>query len=124
MFLLWIILLNPVFGKITLRVSFYGDDEILIKIARGLALTATNKDDPSTFAQYVLLLIHPNDEEQSSLLLPKCYTIKRMELNYQKDAATKLDIEFVALNRNRFTRLYYMDTADNLAAVLGSRSPI
>lgn len=92
-------------------------------MARGLALTE-DKDDGSSFAQYVLLLIHPNDEERSSILLPKCYTIKRMELNYQKDQATQLSIEFVANNRNRFAQLYYMDTADNLATVLGARSPI
>lgn len=47
-----------------------------------------------------------------------------MDINYDKGQATKVDLQFVAFNRNRYVRLYYMDTADNLSTLLGARSPI
>lgn len=89
-----------------------------------MAVGQTDKSAPSTFAQYTLLLAHPDENEASSILLPKCYTIKKMETNYEKTGATKVNLQFVAFNRNRYIPLMYIDTLDNLATILGVRSPL
>jgi hypothetical protein len=110
--------------RVSIKGSYYGDNNLLIKLARGLSVDATPIDSGSTFAQYTLLLMHPEETSDKNLLIHRCYTTKRMELNYQKDQATQLNLEFVAINRNRFVELYNFGTADDLAVILGARSPI
>jgi hypothetical protein len=114
------------FRKISLGVTFYGDDATVVKLSRGLTLTsgASSKDAGSSFAQYTLLVSHPNDPATSSLLLPKCWTQKKMSINYAKTAVTQIEVTFLAQSRNRFENLFYMETLDELAVILGARSPI
>src|SRR6516162_1527644 len=82
--------------KITFTISFYSDDQLTINLARGLTVSETNKGKGSPFNQYVVLLVHPDDTDTSSILITKCYTVKDMKINYEKTAATKVDIQFVA----------------------------
>lgn len=104
--------------------TFYGDSDLLVKVARGLSVDATNKDDPSTFTQYVLLAISGEDEDKSSFLFPKCRTTKRLSLNYSKTEVTSISITFIAEDRDRFNDILYINTPDALASILGARSPI
>jgi hypothetical protein len=47
-----------------------------------------------------------------------------MSLNREKGKLTQVDLVFQAIHRNRFIQLYYLDTVDNLAAILSTRSPV
>jgi len=110
--------------KVTINLSFYTDDQIIINLARGLLVGETDKSVGSPFAQYVLLMAYPDETAYSSVLLQKCYTVKHLSANYEKTAPTKIDLQFVATNRNRFNSLINIDTLDNIATILGSRSPV
>lgn len=89
-----------------------------------MSVSAVTKDEGSTFAQYTLLLVSADDTAESSILIPKCYTIKDMGLNKDKKDPTKLDLQFVAINKNRFKKLFYMRPVDDLVTLLGIRSPL
>lgn len=111
-------------AELTIDVTFFGNDETVIKLANGLALDATNAYDPSTFAKYTILLVHPDETKKSSILIPECYTLKRIGLNFNKDKVSVVPITFFTTNRNRFIQLFYLDTPGALATILDGRSPI
>lgn len=110
--------------EVTINMSFYGDDDIVLKLARGLPLVGGGKDDDPQFSEYVLLLTHPDDTEESSFLFPRVRVAHNMTLNYEKTAVTGTQLTFLAQNRDRSVDLFKMDTVDNLAAELGVRSPV
>lgn len=109
--------------SISLTLRFLSDDPEVVKLAMG-NFFSDNQDDPSAFLQYTLLLAHPDTEAESSILLPRCYTNKTVNLNWAKTNVTSIPLTFECLDRNRFNVLYYKDTLDNLSAILGSRSPL
>lgn len=110
--------------QVTFGCTFLGDDDILINLSRGLAIDSAYKDAPSTFEKYSLLLIHPDYDKRSSIYIPVCYTLKKMDLNYDKLKVTEDGINFVFTNRNRFKQGYYMRTLDELVTIMDVRSPV
>jgi hypothetical protein len=115
-------------GPASIRVdlTFLSDDPNIVRLAEGNWLTAPNPDDPSSYAQYTLLLVHPDDTSDASFLIPQCYTLKNLNLNYSKTAPTVLPLTFVYQSVSRYKQIYYKDTVDNLVielANLGIPSP-
>lgn len=111
---------------ITVNMAFYYDptDLNIIKLARGLNIANLDQNAGSDFGKYTLLLAHPDDAHVTSILLPKCYTIKKYSPNFEKTAVTKVELQFVAFDRNRYIDLFNQDTLNNLGAILGPRSPL
>lgn len=105
------------------NVTFFGNDPTIVKLANGLSLSATNSYDPSTFNLYEVLMLSA-DPTKPSILIPNCYTLKKINLNFDKDKLSVVPVTFFATNRNRFTQLFYLDTQEVLAGILGGRSPI
>jgi hypothetical protein len=109
---------------IKISMSFHGDDDALIKLSKGMDLDTVGKDSPPEFNNYSLFLSHPNEEEKSSIFIPKCRVEKRTALSYSKTNPTGISLSFIAQNRNRYVKLMYMDTVSNLAVIMGVRSPV
>lgn len=124
----------PVLGKtvqsdlatLDFALTFYSFDDTVMKLAMGNPVQAggINRDDPSQFAQYTLLLLSANELDTTSVLIPVCWTVKNLDQNREKNTVGEMRIEFRAQNRNRFVQLYRQDTYANLATILGARSPI
>lgn len=111
-------------ATVTANLRFLSDDSNVIKIANGNWIDAAYDDTPSEFKEYTLLLVHPDTEAPSSILIPICYTTKVVDLEYSKGSPTQTGIVFEYKNRNRFTPIYYKRTAQELSDILGVRSPL
>lgn len=113
-------------ARLDFNLTFYGFDDLIMKLAMGNSVESlgVGRDDPSSFAKYTVLLLDFDENSTRSLYIPECYTLKKMQQPRSKTAFGKMRIDFTFLNRNRFNPLYYMDTAANLATLLGGRSPI
>jgi hypothetical protein len=107
--------------QVTLR--FASTDAEAIKLAMGNLLSATNADDPSAFAQYAVVLLHPDTTRRESIYIPRCWTKKELNLGYTKNDITSTPIQFQATNRDRFTQLFYRRTKAEIATLLDTRSP-
>ncbi len=121
--------------KVSVTMAFYGESQILINLSRGLLVNEVSGYVGSPFNQYTLLLADADETATTSVLIPRCYTVKNMGINKEKTAPTKINYTFIATDRNRFVQipiigtsnsvpLMYMDTLDNIATALGGRSPV
>lgn len=110
--------------EVSFNMTFYGDDELILRLSRGLDLVSGNADDPPEFNTYQVLLLHPIEDEPSSFFFPRMRIVHTTALNYDKTRATEIGLQFIWQDRNRYTRIYYQDTYDNLAAIMGAVSPI
>lgn len=110
--------------RIAASLTFLSDDPNVVKLANGNFVTTTNQDDASTFAKYVLLLIHTDEEAESSILIPECYTLKSLRYSNSKNDATKTPLTFQWVEPDKDTKIYYKRSASDLASILGARSPI
>lgn len=110
--------------EVSVNATFYNDDDLVLRLARGLDLLSGNIDDPPEFNTYSLLLLHPDENIKSSYYLPQVRVVHNISLNYEKTRCTEMSLTFTWQDRNRYNRIYYQDTYDNLAAIMGFRSPI
>ncbi len=111
-------------ASIRADLTFLSDDPNTVRLANGNWITETYADQASSFSKYVLLLIHPDDEAESSILIPQCYTVKNLALDNTKSAPTTVPLAFTFQDVNRFNKLYYKRSAAALATILGAASPI
>lgn len=110
-------------ATISADLQFLSDDANVIKLANGNWLDAANEDTPSTFARYTILLVYPDEEAPSSILIPLCYTQKNVDLSYAKNSPTTTPLRFVFQDRDITTNLYYKRTLADLETILGPRNP-
>lgn len=110
---------------ITTNITFLSDDPQAVLLNTGNFLTATYLDSPSAHAKLMLLLVHPDETADSSILIPMCCVQKTNATNLEKAAATVTPVTFTWQQVNRFTpQLYYRRSLDELIAILGTRSPL
>lgn len=105
-------------------IEFLKDDPDIVKLAAGNWITTQYQDAPSTFSQYVLLLVHPDYEEETCVLLPRCNTRKITRINWAKTKATTTALQFSHLDPDDNTQVHYKRTLSDLVTILGARSPI
>lgn len=110
--------------ELIFSLRFYPVDPNVKNLANGLPMGTVDTYTPTTFALYSVLFLHVNEEIASSIYVPYCYTIKNYEKILSKTQDTSIPIQFFYKRRNRFIQAYYEDTPDNLATIMGVRSPI
>ena len=102
---------------------FYGADETVIKLVRGIDL-ADSVDGPPEFTNYSVLLLHPDENAKASFFIPRARVVHNMPLNFDKRQVTQIPVTFLWQDRNRYNDIFYMNDYDTLAAIMGSVSPI
>lgn len=110
--------------QIKADLTFLSDDPDAWRLAYGNWLTASYEDSSSQFVTLTLLMIHPDEDSESSVLIPVCYALKSIQSDYSKTSATTLGVSFVWQDLNRYNVIYYKRSASDLATILGPRSPI
>lgn len=108
--------------EIQATATFYGDSDTLLKLSRGISLS-DSADSAPEFTTYSLLLVYPDDTANSSWYFPQVRVVHNTPLNYSKDAATVLPLNFIWQDRDRYNTIFYKDTIDNLIPIMGSKSP-
>lgn len=116
-------------AQLSFELTFYGTDASIMRLAMGNSVEPSAlpaEDAPSTFQTYTILLLHRSTASSQSILIPNCWTAKKVALNHQKTAPTEMTITFEATNPNRFVKLFHKGTLSTLKAVptYGSRIPI
>lgn len=121
---------------VALNLTFLTIDANVMKISNGQSLSDSNPYGPTTFNQYTLLFIHPNNNSLLNIYIPVCEVDVENIFNWQKTDASKSPIVFKWKVRNRFATVTAPDASlgafpvnPNTAAFLkanylGSRSPI
>ena len=99
--------------SITADLVFLSDDETISILAKG-NLPGDSLSDPPGFSKMSLLMIHPDFESNSSILIPECYVIKNLVTNYSKTQASVIPLRFFWQQRDLGTDIFTRDTADNL----------
>lgn len=109
-------------ATMSLSLKFYGRDSNILKLAMNNPLSQANDDDPSTQANYTVLLLHPSAGPYS-VLLPNVWTDITIDQNFEQTAFLRLPIMFRAENPDRHINLFYQRTPAALKSILGSRCP-
>lgn len=108
------------------QISFLELDDMVLKIQNGQALTDTQTWGVTTFAQYSLLFLHPDDTAKLSVWIPRAEVESDPELDESKEHPTLANIVFKWQVRNRHVPFRNMDTPAALKANhadLATRSP-
>lgn len=108
--------------QVTLTLSFLYDDDLAIRISRGLSITDSTNAVPGS-QQYSLLLVHPQYDGKHSFWMPQIRSQQLMALNYDKGSATEMEIQFIAEFRDQTKTLILKDTLTSLLATIGARAP-
>lgn len=103
--------------------NFYGDDDNIIRLSRGIKLTDPVDGAPE-FNTYSLLLLYPDESANSSYFFPQVRFVHNTALNFEKTRATEINLNFLWQDRNRYNNIFYKGNYDDLAAIMGSNSPI
>lgn len=110
--------------SITVNLTFINDDDNIWKLANGNFTDAAYQDSASQYEKLMLLLVHPDEDANSSILIPTCYVQKNIATSFEKSAPTVVPLTFYWQALNRFTPpLYFKRTVDELDTILGIRSP-
>ena len=111
--------------EVRFSTSFYGDDELLLALSRGLSsFDSGDIDTASEFNTYQVLLLHPDEDVNSSWYFPQVRVIHDTTLNYSKTQPTEITLQFTWQDRNRYNPIYYQGTYDYLIDIMGPVSPI
>lgn len=108
--------------KVSFSINFNSIDDNVIRISKGLSLTADINNAPG-FTDYVVLLLGSNTTS-ASYLFPKIRTLKNLSINNQKTSPTTVPVEFRASDRNMYHDLIFKDTPAALSTRLGVTSPL
>ena len=107
---------------VTLDLTFYWDQSIY-RLAMNTSLNETNLDDPTTGAKYTVLAVMPNENSESSILIPLCTALCNVEEPHKKTEGSIVPVHFEWQDRNKNKQLHRRGDYATLAAILGSSSP-
>jgi hypothetical protein len=110
--------------QVTFDLTFISDDPNVVKIARGLSLSAGSINAVPTKNMYTVLILSPNAFTQTSYLFYFALPTDSWKASYRKDDVAAITTSFLCQSRDINTQLFFKDTYQNLASQLGSRSPI
>ncbi len=108
---------------VTVTLIFYPDSDLLTRIKKGISVSGDETGDMGK-TQYSLFLLSPDLTDKHSYYLPRVDTDRVYRINYQKDSAATVAVEFVAEDRSVQTDIIYKNTASVLDGIMGSKSPI
>ena len=109
----------------TVPFVFYDGNDINVhNLARGLSMANTNINTPPENTLYTLLLIGPNTDLQTSVLISPCRTKRDKKVSRAKTSASSVALLFTAENQSRYSGIITYGTPDELSTVLGIRSPL
>jgi hypothetical protein len=108
---------------VTFTVKFYGDDDLIYKIARGIPISGSRNDPAVQKAKYTMFFVFPSATIPRSYVLQNCITDTPLDLKYGKTFCIEDPITFTARNTDSTVELLYKDTIANCATFLGARSP-
>ena len=94
-------------ASIELRLTFYGVDPQVMKLAMGNLLTVTNKDDVPNLSKLAIFLLHNDRTSDNHLYIPACEADVNLQENMEKDNPTVIPLRFTFQDRNRFKQLFY-----------------
>lgn len=108
---------------LSFSLTFMAESDNVIKIARGLPLSETDIDAPSTNAKYTILVIGPEPLSKRNYLFLSCQNTAPFTDNFEKLQVVNKPIIFQCADRDRNNRLFYRRTTADLKTILGDRSP-
>lgn len=108
---------------VTVTLIFYPDSELVTRIKKGISVSGDETGD-FAFGQYSLFLRSPDDTDTHSYYLPRVDTDRVYRVNYQKDTATTVAVDFIAEARSVSDNIIYKDTVSSLDSTMGSKSPV
>lgn len=113
-------------GNHLMRVTliFLGDDDMAIRLSRGLSVGASDINGPMSQTLYSLFLQSPQPGIKSSYYFPNMRTERVVELTYSKTEATALQVTFIGENRDVTVNLHYKKKDADLISIMGAKSPI
>lgn len=111
------------FAKITVTISFIGDNAETIKLAMGNLLTVLQQDQPPGNATYSIFLLD-SLHVGSSIWIPKCQSIGPFKDNRSKKSQTQIDLTFQWEDRDNQVNLYYKRDNASLKTLMALQSPI
>jgi hypothetical protein len=103
-------------------VKFYGDDDLIYQLARGVPVAGSPNDAVVSKAFYTFCLVFPIATLKRSYVFTNVYTETPLEVAYGK-FNTEDPITFVGQNTNPNVQMLYKNTLANCKTYLGSRSP-
>ena len=108
--------------KVETTITFNSVSDTIIRMARGLALSA-DINDPMGQSEYAILMLCGNFSKKESYYLPRVITDKNNTINRSKTTATASAIRYYINDRDVTVDLHYQGTAAELKVIMGSRSP-
>jgi hypothetical protein len=102
----------------TITLSFLAVDDIIVRLARGLSITASTTANPN-MQQYSLFVVHPAYDTKNSYWFPQIRTLKTMELSYTKSNATALQVQFTTEFRDPAKAIIEKNTVAALLTSIG-----
>lgn len=107
----------------TCTLAFYSDDDTICRVAMGLSVTAPDINTEPGDQQYSLLLVAPDKTQASSWYFPLMQTKRVVELNYEKQNLTVLQITFAVEDRE-VVQHFWKKKSDDLIPIMGAITPI
>lgn len=108
---------------LNLSISLMSNDDLAVKLARGLALNASNAYGAPTNQKYVILLLDADSTSDQSYLIPVCQSVSRLDLSRGKSIQSETPLTFKWACPDLDTILYYNGTYVALGTILGAQSP-
>lgn len=110
------------FMKLRAQLNFIGLDDDVLNLARGKAL-GTARNTNAADAKYSILLLHPFEDDITSVYIPECYSTAELDVPQEKSADSIMPITFEMEGRTG-AYLCAFDTHAALDTLLGARSPL
>lgn len=110
------------FMRLQVQVNFIELDDDVLNLARGKAL-GTPRNENAADAMYSILLLHPQEDNITSVYIPECYSTAQLEVPQDKTSDSIMPVSFEMEGRSG-AYLCKFDTAANLHTLLGVRSPL
>lgn len=108
--------------EVKATLDFYGIDDMVWNIARGMDLSASVNTAPGNTA-YSVLAVFPSTSVARCFYFPLVTTTSPMDTGLYKKRPTDIKIELSGSIDNPSTLLVYRGTISQMASIVGSRFP-